>query len=216
MKRAGPQRITRVGIVSSEPIRVGGLQAVLGEDAGFEWISLSAPAALKTPGVELVVIDSGATDHLYALIAEFRRSQPGLRVLVLGVGSRTEHVERVLDAGARGYVSPGAGEEELRQALEAVLEGSFWAPRKVLARMLDSPRSGAERGADRPKFTRREREVLKFLSQGYPNREIAHAMGVNEGTIKAHIGRLMRKLGVDNRTALTMRALERQPFEREG
>jgi DNA-binding NarL/FixJ family response regulator len=63
-----------------------------------------------------------------------------------------------------------------------------------------------------PEFTKREREVLKLLVQGFPNREIARAMGVDEGTIKAHVGRLMRKLGVANRTALTMQALERRIF----
>ncbi len=60
------------------------------------------------------------------------------------------------------------------------------------------------------RLTRRELEVLRLLVLGHPNRQIALALGVDEGTVKAHMGRLMRKAGVDNRTALSMRAIEQQ------
>jgi DNA-binding NarL/FixJ family response regulator len=55
-----------------------------------------------------------------------------------------------------------------------------------------------------PKFTTREIQILNLLRAGQPNREIALALGIDEGTVKAHIGRLMRKVGVNNRIALTV------------
>jgi DNA-binding NarL/FixJ family response regulator len=55
-----------------------------------------------------------------------------------------------------------------------------------------------------PRFTARERQVLSLLREGQPNREIADALGIDRGTVKAHIGRLLRKVGVSNRTALTV------------
>jgi DNA-binding NarL/FixJ family response regulator len=127
---------------------------------------------------------------------------------VLGDETEPEYIERVIGAGAKGYLSHAAREGEVRMAIEVVLDGSVWAPRKVLSRLLDSTlREVAE---PEVRFTRRELEVLRLLALGHPNRQIAQALGVDEGTVKAHMGRLMRKAGVGNRTALTMRAIERQ------
>jgi DNA-binding NarL/FixJ family response regulator len=87
-----------------------------------------------------------------------------------------------------------------------VRDGSVWAPRKVLSRLLDGQRSGRLAGGH-PQFTPRERQVLGLLRTGESNREIAASMGVDESTVKAHLGRLMRKVGVSNRIALTVHPL---------
>jgi DNA-binding NarL/FixJ family response regulator len=89
-------------------------------------------------------------------------------------------------------------------AIETVRDGSVWAPRKVLSRLLDSNRNAARSPVAFPRFTAREVEILGLLRAGQPNREIALALGIDEGTVKAHIGRLMRKVGVSNRIALTV------------
>jgi DNA-binding NarL/FixJ family response regulator len=98
-----------------------------------------------------------------------------------------------------------AKESEIRMAVDMVRDGSVWAPRKVLARLLDR-QPGAHRPSPsaQPRFTARETEVLKLLRSGHPNREIAQSLGIDESTVKAHIGRLMRKVGVSNRIALTV------------
>jgi DNA-binding NarL/FixJ family response regulator len=85
-----------------------------------------------------------------------------------------------------------------------VRDGSIWAPRKILSRLLDAPRGGSKTNLASPTFTPRERQVLNLLRGGQPNREIALALGIEEGTVKAHISRLMHKVGVNNRTALTV------------
>jgi DNA-binding NarL/FixJ family response regulator len=204
MKSTG-SRQKRVGIVSADPLRVVGIQAILEESTEFEVIALSAPSALQAPGLEVVVIDSGATDYLFPLIDGFRSGRPNIRLMVMGSETDLELIEQVIAAGARGYLHHAASESEVRLAIEAVADGSVWAPRKVLARLLDRPQ-GPPRPMihEVPRFTRREREVLNLLAMGFPNRNIGEALGVDEGTIKAHVGRLMRKVGVVNRTALTM------------
>jgi DNA-binding NarL/FixJ family response regulator len=89
-------------------------------------------------------------------------------------------------------------------AIEMVRDGSVWAPRKVLSRLLDSNRNAAKSPAALPRFTARELQILSLLRAGQPNREIALSLGIDEGTVKAHIGRLLRKVGVNNRIALTV------------
>ncbi len=201
----------RVGVVSADPLRVLGLTAILEEGTAFEAIPLKDPIALKTEGLGIVLIDESATEYLFELIAGFRRERPNLRLVVMGPEPRPDHIEQVIAAGARGYLGYAASENEVCLAIQSVDEGSVWASRKVLTRLLDRPLSMVQRTAlhEVPKFTPREREVLRLLAMGYPNRHIGEALGVDEGTIKAHIGRLMRKMGVVNRTALTITTLER-------
>ena len=205
--------LPRIGMVGTDSLRLVGLQAILGHGTQYEMFPLAAPRALDEAGLELVIIDSSATPHLFELIAAFRRMRPQIRLMVLGQENDFDSIVRMIGAGVKGYLTLTATEEELRMAVEIVRDGSVWAPRKVLSRLLENSqaeRTAAAAVADEIRFTRREAEVLRLLVQGFPNREIALALEVDEGAVKAHLGRLMRKAGVDNRTALSMRALERR------
>ena len=100
-----------------------------------------------------------------------------------------------------------------------VRDGSVWAPRKVLARLIDAGGVPAADAAALPstdsiehKMTPRELEVLHLLMAGKSNRHIASAMHIDEVTVKAHLGRMLRKTGSSNRVELTLRAMD----ERKG
>jgi DNA-binding NarL/FixJ family response regulator len=85
----------------------------------------------------------------------------------------------------------------------------------VLARLLEASTAEVHATAAEPKFTEREGQVLQLLVAGRPNRDIAQALGIDAATVKAHVGRLMRKVGVENRIALTMQAVSRNLVARE-
>ena len=204
---ATPQnRAERIGLVATDPMRVLGLRIVL-EGSPFEVVPLSVPGALDDASLSLVLIDSECTGHPFQLIATFRQVRPQLKLIVLGAESAHDHIQRVIGAGAKGYLVLTASEPELRMAIQTVRDGSVWAPRKVLSRLLDREQGTLGSGDQRPHFTTRELEVLKLLREGRPNREIAHTLGIDEATVKAHLGRLMRKVGVSNRIALTVHPL---------
>jgi DNA-binding NarL/FixJ family response regulator len=202
----------RVGLVATDALRVLGFQTIFAEGGPVEVVPLSVPGALDASGVSLILIDAACTDHLFELLATFRRTRPHLKLIVIGLEEDHEHIQRVIGAGAKGYLSHTAKESEIRMAIEIVQDGSVWAPRKVLARLLESssnemttPTVGPE-----PKFTEREEQVLKLLVAGRPNRDIARSLGIDEVTVKAHVGRLMRKVGVANRIALSVQAVNRK------
>jgi len=195
-----------MGLIATDPLRILGLQAIFAE-AGTEVLPLSVPGALDESGVSLILIDAACTDHLFELLATFRRSRPHLRLIVIGVDEDHDYIQRVIGAGAKGYLTHMSRENEIRLAMEIVQDGSIWAPRKVLARLLES--SGEAGNAAEPRLTEREEQVLKLLVAGRPNRDIAAELGIEAKTVKAHVGRLMRKVGVSNRIALTMQAVER-------
>jgi len=199
----------RVGIVTGDPLRLVGLQAICADALGTEVLPLSVADGLKEQGLGLVLIDAETTPQMFEVISALRRTHPAARLLVLGNGTSPDVIERIIAAGARGYLTLGAPEAEVRMAVEIVRDGSVWAPRKVLARLLDRRESEQGGAAGRPSFTARERDVLQLLHAGRSNREIATALAIDESTVKAHIGRLMRKVGVTNRTALTVHPLTR-------
>lgn len=197
-------RSERVGVVATDPLRVLGLKAIFSDAMQLEIVHLSIPGALADSDLRLVLIDAECTPHLFELIATFRQTHSLLKLIVLGNETSQDYIERVIGAGAKGYLQLTAKESEIRMAIDIVRDGSVWAPRRVLSRLLDSHGKASKSHSGVPRFTVRERQVLHLLRAGQPNREIALALSIDEGTVKAHIGRLMRKVGVSNRTALTI------------
>ena len=202
MNASDQNRKERIGLVATDPMRVLGFKTLL-EGTAFDVVPLSVPGALDDISLTLVLIDSECTGHPFQLISTFRQVRPQLRLIVFGGDTGHEHIERVIGAGAKGYLAFTATEADLRTAIDTVRDGSVWAPRKVLSRLLDREQ-GSSHPDQRPHFTARECQVLKLLREGQPNREIAHTLGIDEATVKAHLGRLMRKVGVSNRIALTV------------
>lgn len=209
----------RMGVMATDPLRLAGFEEIFGRGGELEVLPVTAPEALQITGLSVLVIDAACTDHLFELLAAFRRARSKLKVIVVGLEEDHEFIERVIGAGAKGYLTHMATEVEIRMAMEIVLDGSVWAPRKVMARLLDTASRGGnvEKGLSAlPRFTPREREVLTLLIAGRPNRDIASMLKIDEGTVKAHVGRLMRKVGVDNRIALTMQAVARKLLDDGG
>jgi DNA-binding NarL/FixJ family response regulator len=89
--------------------------------------------------------------------------------------------------------------------------GSIWAPRRLLCRVIDRLLNtpGVSQAAANQQLTRREQEVLELILGARSTREIASELGIEQRTVKAYVGRLMRKSGADNRIKLSMSALGR-------
>ena len=196
----------RVGVLSGDPLRVEGLRALLGDFCDL--LPLTAPDTLREGDLSMVLIDT-REDDLFTMMAAFRRARPGLRLIVLGSKTDPAYIQRVVAGGAKGYLQYTATPREIVMAVEVVADGSIWAPRKVLASLIDTIAPDDPRPPE-IKLTPREREVIDLLIDGRANREIAATLGVETKTVKSHVGRLLQKFGVANRVALTVRAIEMQ------
>lgn len=203
----------RVGVVAADPLRSIGLAAILGEISGLDAGVVTLDEVLEGAELGLLVLDARiAGEQLPELLLRLRREAPGLKTVVLGESLDPVRVQAVIGAGAKGYLPETAGEDEIRMALDVVLDGSVWAPRKVLARLIEAGGvAGTGHAANETVgslMTPREKQVLELLMDGRTNRDIAAAMGIDETTVKAHLGRMLRKTGANNRVELTLRALE--------
>jgi DNA-binding NarL/FixJ family response regulator len=207
----------RVGVVAADPLRSIGLNAILEECVGVHAVPMDLDGAFATEGLTAVLVDSRSpVEALTELIGRLRRAKPLLKIAVMGVPVDPDDVMAIIGAGAKGYLTETAAEEEIKMAMEVILDGSIWAPRKVLARLIEgggvaTTAAGSIAGA----MTKRELEVLTLLMDGRTNRDIASAMGIDEVTVKAHLGRMLRKTHCSNRVELTLRAMEERSGRRK-
>jgi DNA-binding NarL/FixJ family response regulator len=160
-------------------------------------------------GIDLVLLSSRAGQNLFDVMASLKATRPDLKIIVTGAGMDEETILKAIASGAKGYVDEAAAPTEFVQALRIVQQGSVWAPRRVLSMFIErvSNNPGRIFPAGRVTFTDREKEVLEMLVAGRSNKEIGAALGIEERTVKAHVAKLMRKVGVQNRIALSVHAI---------
>jgi len=165
---------------------------------------------LACSSIEYLVFDLNSSPDRLQSLEIIRRARPDVRSIVIGPPHDDELVINAIVAGARAYVDEDAGPEQVRQAIDVVTAGSIWAPRRLLSSLIDrllaSPALPAPAKVEL-RLTDRESQVLELILTACSNREIAEQLGIEERTVKAHVGRLMRKTGADNRIGLSMRAL---------
>jgi DNA-binding NarL/FixJ family response regulator len=203
-----------VGLVVDEPIRMEGLASVFDALPGegccpFKPVFGSMDELLSVGTLGYLVVDLHSVTNGLGTLEAIRRARHDLRLIVIGPESNDEMVINSIMAGARAYLDLTAGPETVRKALQEVTNGSIWAPRRLLSRLIDrllKAPHGSHDGAH-PHLTDRERQVLDLILLARSNREIARQLGIEERTVKAHVGRLMRKTGADNRIELSMRAV---------
>jgi DNA-binding NarL/FixJ family response regulator len=108
-------------------------------------------------------------------------------------------------AGARGFMLKDVSYEQLIRAIRATAAGETMFQPAITQRLLRNVTAGPPPEA---KLTEREREVVRLMAGGYSNKEIAHALGTAEGTVKNHVSSILSKLGVRDRTRAVLKALE--------
>jgi len=213
-----------IGVVAADSLRSMGLVAILEETAGVEAYPVKLDEVCSAPDLDLVLLDlQEPLDAILHTIMHIRRERPSLKPVVMGEPLTPDQIQAVIGAGAKGFLLRSAGVSEISMAIEIILDGSIWAPRKVLARLVEAGTAGAESLAPPPAqqesieqmITGREREVLHLLMNGRSNREIAAAMGIEQATVKAHLGRMLRKTRAKNRVELTLRAMEEKDEDEE-
>ena len=169
--------------------------------------------AHEAPHIDLILLDlmmpglNGVSD-----LKAYVESLPPVPVVVVS-GSRQRSVIRsAIEAGARGYILKSSNGEILRHVLPLVLSGELYVPVQAV-----TPDEGEEAegspledandfNPDFKSLTPRETQVLKLLTLGYSNKEIARSLGMLEGTVKVHVKSIMKKLGVNNRTQAAIAA----------
>ncbi|MFG0330154.1 MAG: response regulator [Phycisphaerales bacterium] len=162
------------------------------------------------PQVVLMDIDMPGADP-FTMIADLRRVNPAIRVLMLSAFMRDRYVDAAAQAGAWGYLTKNEPFEKIVSAVRKVVSGDLAFPPEVLERFEFvngqlQPKTG-ESASPISTLTPRELEVMRLIAKGLSTKEIAGVLHRSPKTIDAHRTSLMRKLNIDDRVELTRYAI---------
>lgn len=151
------------------------------------------------PDIVLMDIRMPVTDGVEAA-RRIHKAEPGIAVLMLTTFDDDDYVHDALANGAVGYLSKNIPSSVLLESIRGVLAGTVQLSPEVVAHLVDRPAPRNTQG-DFPveHLSPREREVLFLMSRGYDNRLIAERLFISEQTVKNHISRIYRKLGIHTR-----------------
>jgi DNA-binding NarL/FixJ family response regulator len=209
--------VIRVFIADDQLLIRQGLRALLEIDrdiaiAGEAGDGEEAIRRVRTDNVDVLLLDvrmpkKSGIEVLRELAA--RDALPP--TLVLTTFEDGEVVLDAIRAGARGFLLKDVSFEQLAGAIRAIATGGTVFQPAVTQRLLESVdrlRNAFDSLPSPDPLTGREIEVVRLMAGGYSNREIAHALGTAEGTIKNHVSNILSKMGVRDRTRAVLKALE--------
>ena len=142
-------------------------------------------------------------------IKDIQATHPALPILVVSMHDEVIYAERVLRAGARGYIMKEAGGENLLRAIRQVLAGEVYVSPGMAARILDNFSARKPRGSSSPieQLSDREFEVFQLVGHGRSTRDIAQQLNLSPKTVDVHRGNIKRKLELKDAMALVRHAV---------
>ncbi len=223
--RGAKRAAMAVGLIDAKPLRRQGLANLLsGGGSDITVVEAADAGALLATGaagdIELVLLCIGGVDiddrwvqqQLDALV----QRAPGLPLILLSDRESIADVARALMSGIRGYIPTSVDTRVALEVLRLVRAGGTFVPAQALLRSFQgAPSTATGDDADNVdatlpppdlSLTRRQMEVLRLVCHGKPNKVIAHALHLEESTVKVHMRDIMRKLKTENRTQLALLA----------
>ena len=207
----------RIFIAEDHAILRDGLRAILSDYAEFDVVGEAADGIEAIRGCaqhkpDLLLLDlSMPRMNGTEAIRDIKCQNPHIKILVLTLHRSAEHFFGAIDAGADGYALKDAKQRELVQAIRTVLEGRHYVC-KDLEQLSRQVRPLSEKNdcddSGLPSLTKREREILKLIAEGFTNKEIANYLYISPKTVDNHRTNLMRKLDLHSAQALTLFALK--------
>jgi len=212
------ERTIRVLIADDHPVVRRGIRALLGSLPGVEVVGEAASGAdalreaqLTRPDVVVMDVQMPGMDGVEAT-RRLAVTLPDLPVLVLTMFEDDDTVFAAMRAGARGYLLKGAEQDEIADAIRAVVRGQAIFGAAIASRMLEhfaNPPASLTPDEPFPELTARERDILGLLADGRRTAEIASTLHLSPKTVSNNLTTIFAKLEVSDRTAAVIRARER-------
>jgi len=212
---SGQQKIL---IVDDHTIMRDGLQSLLASEPGFEVVGTAADGKTAihsvgtlNPDIVLMDLTMPGTSGIDA-IAHIKRQYPKVKLVALTFHKEDRYIHATLEAGADAYVLKDDSRTELFTALRSVLSGKSYLSPSICDRVVAGYLAGgSDAGAKESTWevlTKREREVIKLIAEGYKTKEIAEYLSLSPKTVEKHRTNLMKKLDLHSVSAVTLYAIQ--------
>ena len=215
----------RIAIAEDHRILREGLKSLLASQPEYHVVGEAEDGldairlAMDTkPDLLLLDLSMPRLDGLSAM-RDIKKICPETKILALTVHTDEEYVLEAFNSGADGYCLKDAGRVELLMAIESVFSGNAYFSPGIADKVLEGYLEGRQKIKSTSSWetiTRREREVLKLIGEGYKNKEIADLLCISVKTVEKHRSNIMKKLDLHNAAALTAYAIDKGLVIKEG
>lgn len=173
----------------------------------------SALELLEQNSVDLIIMDLGLPGMNGVEATKIIKKQnPEIKVVVLTSHNEVQEVLNSLKAGANAYCSKEINPKRLTEVVQSVLDGASWFDPSIAHIVLEAASKFQQEESAKPEkdygLTSREAQILKLITEGYSNNEIANQLFVSINTTKAHVASILQKLEVDDRLQAALKALK--------
>lgn len=203
----------RVFIVDDHPVVIEGIHSLLKNEKGIEWAgqAMNAQSCLGffvNNIAHVVLMDINLPDTSgVELCSVMKEKYPGIMILGLSTFNQGLYIKKMMENGASGYILKNASKEELLKAIHAAHDGGIYFSGEVGQALKEYQRSSK---IEMPVLSRREKEILALIAEGYTNPQIAEKLFVSPFTVDSHRKNLLAKLDVRNTAMLIRFAVEQK------
>jgi len=204
----------KIVVVDDHNLFREGIKYLLAEEKSFEIIGqasnglefLDLIAEIGIPDIVFMDINMPEMNGIEACQAATKK-YPGINIIALTMNEEQEYYFQMIQAGAKGFVLKNAGKEKLVQAIHEVLDGGSYFPDDIMRKIIfkfgtdDSVENKIDKKYG---LSKREKEVLSYLCQGFTNAEIAEKLFLSSKTVEGHRANLLSKTGTKNSAHLVM------------
>jgi two-component system response regulator DevR len=205
--------VIRVVIVDDHEMVREGLRTILQSEPDLEVVGdtglgEAVPDLVERTEPDIVLLDARLPDvNGPEVCRRLRGSHPAVRVIIVTTFSDDDLVDECIRAGARGFVVKDVEKFSLKQSVRAVHRGEGAIAPSIAGRILDRIRvQTATAEPSQPTFTPVQTQILRLISEGFSNREIAAQVHLSENTVKSHVQEIFHRLEVRNRVEAAIRA----------
>jgi DNA-binding NarL/FixJ family response regulator len=189
---------TRIFIVDDHAMVIEGIKSLLQKEEQIEWTghatnAESCMAYLRREQPDLILMDISLPDRSgIELCKEVISKYPAIKIIGLSTFNQRSYIEKMMENGASGYLLKNAGKDEILKGIETVMQQKKYLSHEAAVTI----RSNKEKNI--PGLTRREKEVLELIAQGYTNQEIADKLFISSSTVDTHRTNLLLKFEAKN------------------
>jgi two-component system response regulator NreC len=201
--------MTRVLIADDHAIVRAGLRALLLEEAAFDLVGEAAGGyetieLVEKTNPDVLILDLSMPDlDGISVTRKIKPQFPDLKILILTLHEDEALLKEAIKAGAAGYILKRAAEAELISAIRTILRGDLSIDPSMVRGLLEESRQYQEKQKNPMEpLTPRETEILRFIVEGYTNRQIGQELNISIRTVEGHRANISDKLGLHSRVEL--------------
>lgn len=190
-----------------------GLKSILESDGSLEVIAEAKDGedcleVLKNENPELLLLDIKMPKQTgFQVLDSMKKNGNTTPVLILTASNEIEYLMHALDIGVDGYLLKDCDSKELKKAIFTILDGKTYIQPNLIPMLNQKTKSREEDSIKIESLTERETEVLKLVSNGMYNKEIAEKLQISERTVKNHLFNIFKKIDVTDRTQAALFAI---------